>query len=93
MLKISAWDTLIAKDNVRQISAAYLPRVDAQAGYTMQLEPQAVIISGRTVETQEPDFAFALDHRGTWAEGPGGGASDYIGFRCARSANLISGEP
>src|SRR5512133_249917 len=59
VLKINAWDTLIARDNVRQVSAAYLPRVDAQAGYTMQLEPQAVIINGRTAETQEPDFAFA----------------------------------
>ena len=58
-LKSSAWDTRIAQDNVRQVSAMYLPRVDAQAGYTMQLEPQAVIISGRTAETQEADFAFA----------------------------------
>jgi len=58
-LKSSAWDSRIARDTVRQASAAYLPRLDAQAGYTMQLEPQAVIISGRTAETQEPDFAFA----------------------------------
>jgi len=59
VLKNSSWDTHIARDNLRQASAAYLPRVDAQGGYTMQLEPQAVIISGRTVETQEADFAFA----------------------------------
>lgn len=58
-LKTAAWDTRIAQENVRQASAANFPRIDALAGYTMQLEPQAVIISGRTAETQEPDFAFA----------------------------------
>jgi outer membrane protein TolC len=58
-LKSSAWDARIARDNIRQASAAYLPRIDAQGGYTMQLEPQAVIINSREVETQEPDFAFA----------------------------------
>ena len=59
VLKSNAWDTRIARENVRQVSAAYLPRIDAQAGYTMQLEPQAVIISGRIAETQEADFASA----------------------------------
>jgi len=59
VLKSSGWDSRIAQEHVRQAKAAYLPRIDAQAGYTMQLEPQAVIISGRTVETQEADFAFA----------------------------------
>jgi outer membrane protein len=58
-LKSSSWDSRIARENVRQVSAAYLPRVDAQAGYSMQLEPQAVRINGFTAETQEPDFAFA----------------------------------
>jgi outer membrane protein TolC len=58
-LKIAAWDTKIAQENVRQTSALYFPRVDALVGYTMQHEPQAVIIRGVTAETQEPDFAFA----------------------------------
>jgi outer membrane protein TolC len=58
-LKNSAWDVRIAQENARQVAAAYLPRVDAQIGYSMQLEPQAVIISGHAAETQEPDFAFA----------------------------------
>jgi len=58
-LKSAAWESKIARENVRQASSADFPRIDAQAGYSMQLEPQAVIISGRTVETQEPDFAFA----------------------------------
>ena len=59
VLKSSAWDSRIARENVRQVSAAFLPRVDAQAGYTMQLEPQAFIINGMTAETQEPDYASA----------------------------------
>lgn len=58
-LKSAAWESKIAQENVRQASSADFPRIDAQAGYSMQLEPQAVIISGRTAETQEPDFAFA----------------------------------
>jgi outer membrane protein TolC len=58
-LKNSIWDKHIASEHVRQVRSAYLPRIDAQAGYTMQLEPQAVIINGRTAETQEADFAFA----------------------------------
>lgn len=57
-LRAVGWDRSIAREGVRQASAAYLPRIDAQAGYTMQQESQAVIISGRTAETQEPDFAF-----------------------------------
>lgn len=58
-LKNAAWESRIAQENVRQASSADFPRIDAQAGYSMQLEPQAVIISGRTAETQEPDFVFA----------------------------------
>lgn len=58
-LKSAAWESKIAKENVRQASSADFPRIDAQAGYSMQLEPQAFIISGRTAETQEPDFAVA----------------------------------
>lgn len=59
VLKSSSWDTRIAQETVRQASAAYLPRIDAQAGYTMQQEAQAVKIDGFTAETQEPDFASA----------------------------------
>jgi outer membrane protein TolC len=59
VLKSAAWDTRITEENSRLASAARFPRVDSQAGYTMQLEPQAVKIGGQTAETQEPDFAFA----------------------------------
>jgi outer membrane protein TolC len=59
VLKSAAWDTRLAQDNVLLARSTSYPRVDAQAGYTMQKDPQAVIISGRTAETQEPDYAFA----------------------------------
>ncbi len=58
-LKSAAWDAGLARENVRLARSGNYPRIDAQAGYTMQLEPQAVIISGRTAETQEADFASA----------------------------------
>lgn len=58
-LKSAVWDSRIATDNSRLASVSLYPRVDANAGYTMQLEPQAVKIGGQTAETQEPDFAFA----------------------------------
>ncbi|MFZ2950477.1 MAG: TolC family protein [Desulfuromonadaceae bacterium] len=58
-LKSAAWDRRIAEEGKRIASAALYPRLDVNAGYTMQLEPQAVKIQGNTVETQESDFAFA----------------------------------
>lgn len=58
-LKSAAWDSRIAEENSRLASVATYPRVDTQAGYTMQLEPQAVKLGGVTAETQEPNFAFA----------------------------------
>jgi len=59
ILKAAGWDPRVARENFRLAASAYLPRLDAQAGYTMQLEPQAVKMGGITAETQEPDFAFA----------------------------------
>jgi len=55
-LKSSAWDTRLARDNIRLAKSANYPRIDAQAGYTMQLEPQAVKINGITAETQDADY-------------------------------------
>jgi outer membrane protein TolC len=59
VLKSSSWDSKIARENVSLAESLFFPRIDAQAGYTMQHEPQAVIINGRTAETQDPDFATA----------------------------------
>jgi outer membrane protein TolC len=58
-LKSAAWDSRIAEEGIRIASVASYPRLDVNAGYTMQLEPQAVKLGGTTAETQEPDFAFA----------------------------------
>ena len=58
-LKSAAWDSRIAREGSRLASVALYPQVDAHAGYTMQMEPQAVKIGGVTAETQEPDFASA----------------------------------
>lgn len=58
-LKSSGWDSRIAEENSRLAGVARYPRLDAQAGYTVQVEPQAVKIGGATAETQEPNFAFA----------------------------------
>lgn len=57
-LRTAAWDSGIAEESIRLTSSARYPRVDAQAGFTMQQAPQAVKINGITAETQEPDFAF-----------------------------------
>lgn len=56
-LKSAAWESRLAEENVRRAKAGTYPRIDATAGYTKQLEPQAVKLGGVTAETQEPDFA------------------------------------
>ncbi|MDD2851400.1 MAG: TolC family protein, partial [Desulfuromonadaceae bacterium] len=58
-LKSAAWDSRIAEEGSRLAAVDAYPRIDAHAGYTMQLEPQAVKIGGATAETQEPEYAFA----------------------------------
>ena len=59
ILKSASWESKISVENSRLASVTSFPRVDAQAGFTMQLEPQAVKLGGVTAETQEPHFAFA----------------------------------
>lgn len=58
-LKGAAWDSRIAEENSRIARVSSFPRIDAQAGYTLQAEAQAVRMGGVTAETQEPNFAFA----------------------------------
>jgi outer membrane protein TolC len=57
-LKAAAFDEKIAEENVRTAASGFLPRVDFQGGYVLQLEPQAVKFAGNAMETQEPRFAF-----------------------------------
>jgi outer membrane protein TolC len=57
-LQNAAWESRIASDGKQLATASTFPRLDAQAGYTMQLEPQAVKMLGITAETQDANFAY-----------------------------------
>jgi outer membrane protein len=58
-LKTVAWDSRIAEINLKNAQSASYPKIDAQAGYTVQHKPQAVFIAGRTAETQQGEYATA----------------------------------
>lgn len=57
-LKASAYDEKIAAGTVRITESAYLPRVDFQAGYVAQLEPQAVKIAAEPIATQQAEYGY-----------------------------------
>lgn len=57
-LKVAAYDTPLAAEGIRLNRSGYLPRVDVQAGYTAQLEPQSISISQGSFETQQADYGF-----------------------------------
>ena len=59
ILKNAQWDSRIARDTGRLTEAARYPRIDASAGYALQLEPQAVKLGGVTAETQDANYATA----------------------------------
>ncbi|RII25183.1 MAG: TolC family protein [Geobacter sp.] len=59
-LKVAAYDQRIAAEGERIARSGYLPRVDLQGGYTAQFDPQSIDLGGgRTVATQDADYAFA----------------------------------
>ncbi|HZV80951.1 MAG TPA: TolC family protein, partial [Geobacteraceae bacterium] len=58
-LKVAIHDQAVAAADVNIAGSARLPRIDLQAGYTSQLEPQAVKIGPNSVQTQQADYAFA----------------------------------
>lgn len=58
-LKSAVWDSRIAEENSRMAKASLYPRIDANVGYTLQRDPQAVKMNGVTAETQEANFAVA----------------------------------
>lgn len=58
-LTVASWEPLLATEQLRTARSAFFPRIDATAGYTAQLEPQAVKMGGITAETQQPDYASA----------------------------------
>ena len=58
-LKVAAYDQKIAAEGELVGKSGYLPRIDVQGGYTAQLDAQGISLNGRTVETQQADYAFA----------------------------------
>jgi len=57
-LKVSAFDEKIAEGNIGVAKSGYLPHVNFQGGYTVQQDPQSVIIQERAVETQQSEYGF-----------------------------------
>lgn len=57
-LRVSAYDEKMAAENVGIARSGYLPRLDLQGGYTMQQDPQSVLISGHAIATQQADYGF-----------------------------------
>lgn len=57
-LRLSRMEVAVASETIRQTDAALFPRIDAQAGYTAQLEAQAMKANGMVIETQQPNYLF-----------------------------------
>lgn len=57
-LRLARMDIGIASEAIRQSDAALYPRIDAQAGYTAQLEAQAMKANTMVIETQQPNYLF-----------------------------------
>jgi outer membrane protein TolC len=57
-LRVSAFDEKIAEGNVGVARSGYLPHLNFQGGYTVQQDPQSVIIQERAVKTQQPEYGF-----------------------------------
>ncbi|GFO57155.1 hypothetical protein GMSM_41620 [Geomonas sp. Red276] len=56
-LKAASRDVAIAREQETVTGSTRLPRVDVQAGYTAQQEPQAAKFGALMAETQDADFA------------------------------------
>uniref|UniRef100_C6E5Q2 Outer membrane efflux protein n=1 Tax=Geobacter sp. (strain M21) TaxID=443144 RepID=C6E5Q2_GEOSM len=57
-LKANTHDVAIAQEQIAIARSARLPRVDLQAGYTAQLDAQAVKFGNFIQETQDPRYPF-----------------------------------
>ena len=57
-LKSASHDIAIAREQIGVAKSGLLPRVDLQAGYVAQLEPQAVQFGAIQQETQDARFPF-----------------------------------
>jgi outer membrane protein TolC len=57
-LQVTAHDEKIAKEGILTGRSGFLPRIDAQAGYTAQADPQAIEALGTSIQTQKSQFGF-----------------------------------
>jgi len=57
-LRLSRMEIDVASETIRQSDAALFPRIDAQVGYTAQLEAQAMKANSMVLETQQPNYLF-----------------------------------
>jgi outer membrane protein TolC len=55
-LKVTAFDQKIAAEGIGIARSGYLPRLDFQGGYTAQQDPQAFLVQGMTMKTQQEDY-------------------------------------
>jgi outer membrane protein TolC len=58
VLKVAAYDEQIAAESINVANSGYLPRIDLQAGYIAQREPQSVKFGPNKLTTQQADFGF-----------------------------------
>jgi len=59
LLQTVRWDQAIVLQDQHQADSSLYPSLDAQGGYTAQLDPQAMQVAGQTMETQQASYAFA----------------------------------
>lgn len=57
-LKVTAFDTKIASEGIGIARSGFLPRLDFHGGYTVQQDPQAFLIQGMTMRTQQKEYPF-----------------------------------
>ncbi len=58
-LQLAHFNVDLARDDVSLARSTYLPRLDLEAGYTRQNEPQALRFGGTEVPIQEDGYRFA----------------------------------
>ena len=57
-LKVASFDERIAAEGIGIARSGYLPRLNLQGGYTVQQDPQSINLQGRSVQTQQANYAF-----------------------------------
>ncbi|HOP39489.1 MAG TPA: TolC family protein [Geobacteraceae bacterium] len=57
-LKVTAFDEKIAEGNIGVAKSGFLPHLNFQGGYTVQQDPQAMLVQGTKMETQQAEYGF-----------------------------------